>query len=388
MIAAAGILIVAPDPVSGADTALMLLRGPGSDHPFEWAFPGGRLEGEETTAEAAVRETLEECGLDVDVSALGLPLTRGVAVASVALPALCPCCNGSPCQCPPTCSGCNCNAAPASESVDFTTYLHRVKKQFTPTLCDEHVGYCWTPLDRPPQPTHPGATVALERPKMDELGVARAIAAGRLVSPQFYENMALFAIRITATGVAYRTKLGEYVWRPPDLYLNQEFLDRCSGLPVIWEHPKETSLNTKEYAERTIGAVMFAYVDGKDVWAIARVYDEPAARMMIENQISTSPAVVFKDKTANERATLEDGSKVLVEGKPDLLDHIAICKAGVWDKGGEPTGVDRSAVMEPGTIADSEPAVVMADSVTDLNNSIRARRLSLRARSLGLLARH
>jgi hypothetical protein len=37
--------------------------------------------------------------------------------------------------------------------------------------------------------------------------------------------------------------------------------------------------------------------------------------------------------------TLEDGSVLLIEGKPSLLDHVAICELGVWDKGKDPEGI-------------------------------------------------
>jgi hypothetical protein len=37
---------------------------------------------------------------------------------------------------------------------------------------------------------------------------------------------------------------------------------------------------------------------------------------------------------------------LLVEGKPCLLDHIAICEVGVWDKGGPPSGVSTINVQE------------------------------------------
>jgi hypothetical protein len=41
----------------------------------------------------------------------------------------------------------------------------------------------------------------------------------------------------------------------------------------------------------------------------------------------------------------EDGTPLLVEGKPWLLDHLAICEVGVWDKGGAPTGVANDATL-------------------------------------------
>ena len=60
--------------------------------------------------------------------------------------------------------------------------------------------------------------------------------------------------------------------------------------------------------------------------------------------ISTSPSVVFDNTAGNTTLTTEDGSPLLIEGVPFLLDHIAIVtkargSKGVWDKGGEAAGV-------------------------------------------------
>lgn len=191
---------------------------------------------------------------------------------------------------------------------------------------------------------HPGCAIALRLLTADELGVARLIAAGDLSSPQQYDNIALFDLRITGTGAAYRRALEEFVWRNPALYLNDEFLQRCAGLPVIFEHPGRNSIDTKEFVNRVVGSVFFAYIKGDEVWAIARIYDADAAKLMTENQLSTSPAVVFRDPGVNAKVTLEDGQTLLIEGKPSLLDHIAVCPRGVWDKGGEPSGVISAAI--------------------------------------------
>lgn len=195
---------------------------------------------------------------------------------------------------------------------------------------------------------HPGLRVALDKLGMDELGVAEAIAAGELVSPQRYMNVTLFAIRITGVGAAYRQALNEYVWRDPKFYLNDRFLKRCQGLAVVMSHPKKNALDTQEYRDRNIGAIMFAWIKGNEVWGIAKVHDDVGAAFMnkFKDRLSTSPAVVFKPIDGNRKLDLEDGSSLLIEGDPSLLDHIAICEEGVWDKGGEPTGVQSTEVME------------------------------------------
>jgi hypothetical protein len=194
---------------------------------------------------------------------------------------------------------------------------------------------------------HPGCLIAIQRLTMDELGVAEAMAAGSLTSPQRYQNVWLFDIRITGTGRAYRRALDEHVWRDSTLYLNDRFLARCNGLPVIWEHPKGAVLNSAEFADRIVGTTFLPYIKGEDVWAIVKIWDDEAADNLDKEILSTSPSVVLTD-VESSKLTLDDGSVLLVEGKPTLLDHIAICPLGVWDKGGDPTGVRVDATKPPG----------------------------------------
>ena len=186
---------------------------------------------------------------------------------------------------------------------------------------------------------HPGVVTALKRLTSDELGVARLMVTGELSSPQRYENIELFAVRVTGTGLSYRQGLDEHVWRNPEHYCNDEFLARCAGLPILWEHPPRAVLDGDEFAKRVIGTVFLPYVQGSEVWAIAKIYDPQAAKMMEEGQLSTSPSVVFRDETVNDRIQSGDGRSLLFEGKPSLLDHLAVCELGVWDKGNGPLGV-------------------------------------------------
>jgi hypothetical protein len=207
------------------------------------------------------------------------------------------------------------------------------------------------------------------------------MAVGQLTSPQRYENVWLFAIRITGTGISYRHARKEFVWRDPSVYINDEFLARCNGLAVIWEHPEKSLLNDKEFSNRVIGSIMLPYLrDDKpdEVWGIAKVYDEDAAREMRDNVLSTSPAVNFADPTENDRIKLEDGKIMLIEGKPSLLDHIAICAAGVWDKGGDPTGVE--------AVAD-ELALADAATVPDVGRDVAFARLGVHVAAMNLTSR-
>ena len=365
-IKAAGILFLDPD-----GSALFLKRGPGGDWPGAWCFPGGRIEDGETAEEAALREAREELG-SVPAGERAL-LARRCATDPVAIPGPMPA--AAPGAATAAATAAAMNAAQPQE-VDFTTFLQRVEKQFVPALDGEHVGYAWAPVEQPPEPLHPGCRVVLARLQMDELGVARAIAAGDLTSPQRYKNVTLFALRITGTGVAFRNKKtdaegkvvreAEFVYRRPENYLTADFLARCNGLPVVMMHPAKQVLDSREFAMRVVGTIMLPYLAGDEVWGIAKVYDDDAVKLLETMPLSTSPGVILGG--GDQRLVMEDGSPLLIEGKPALLDHLAICERGVWDKGGEPSGVSATrgdsemTDAEKKALAEAEAAKAKADA--------------------------
>jgi hypothetical protein len=174
-----------------------------------------------------------------------------------------------------------------------------------------------------------------------ELDVAKAIRDGELSSPQNFANMTLIALRITGTGVAYRQGIDEFCFRDPSIYLTAEFLERCQGLPVIVEHPKG-ALDSTEFHDRIVGMVTLPYIQGDEVWGIAKIYDAATREMLETEQLSTSPCVVFRSPSTDNSKIDVNGATVLIEGTPQLICHVALCAAGVWDKGGKPAGVDNS----------------------------------------------
>jgi hypothetical protein len=190
---------------------------------------------------------------------------------------------------------------------------------------------------------------------MNELEAAEKIRDGLLPSPTKFGGMTLFNLRVTGTGLSYRHAHEEYVWRDESIYLNDTFLRRCAGLPVIWDHPpSKPMLDSKEFNDRIIGTIMLPYIRESDVWAVCRLYDEDAIALMSDGQLSTSPAVVFKPIDGNEKVSLDNDETLLIEGTPSYLDHLAVCQMGVWDKGGPPVGVQNDLLKEHGSMADEE----------------------------------
>jgi hypothetical protein len=60
---------------------------------------------------------------------------------------------------------------------------------------------------------------------------------------------------------------------------------------------------------------------------------------MQENRLSTSPAVLLNPQGNSIIKDVDSDVSVLIEAKPFLLDHVAVCEMGVWDKGGDPAGI-------------------------------------------------
>ncbi|HGH3388996.1 TPA: DUF2213 domain-containing protein [Citrobacter freundii] len=179
---------------------------------------------------------------------------------------------------------------------------------------------------------------------LTELEVAERIRDGTVPSPVKFSNMWLVNLRITGTGLAYRAGLKEHVWRDPKLYLNEEFLRRCNGLPVIANHPNDAVLTEEDFKSRIVGSVMLPYIRGDEVWAVCRVYLQSIVEEITEGDVSTSPSVVF-NKTSGNVEVQEGDTNFLIEGVPFLVDHIALVtkdhgSLGVWDKDRIPAGVE------------------------------------------------
>lgn len=203
---------------------------------------------------------------------------------------------------------------------------------------------------------------------LNEFEAAEAVRDGELPSPTTYRDpdgqrlFDLFDLRITGTGMAFRESLGEWAHRDPEEWLSDKFVQRCNALSVVFIHPPPgENLNSEQYRERNIGTIVLPYVRDNEVWGIGRIYDEDAALLMRTTHTSTSPGVLPRQAgEGGERLTLENGAQVLDEGLPLVLDHLAVCAAGVWDKGGPAEGVrlDSALIGKGEVVTDEEKAAL------------------------------
>ncbi|QLU14945.1 NUDIX domain-containing protein [Citrobacter freundii] len=288
-----------------------------------WCPPGGKIEPGEMACTAARREVKEEAGYQFDG-----PMT------------------------------------PYSVAGDYLTFRADIDAQFEPQINDESLAAGWFDIDNLPKPLHqPFAEVMAQNP-LNETQVASLIADGTLSSPQYFINMWMYAIRVTGTGVTWRSADQQMAFRDPENYLTPEFLQRVAGVPLIWLHPEKNKLDSDEFAKRVIGTLTNSWVaDNGEVWAIARVYDAEAAEMMATRQLSTSPTVTFSEP---QNAIIKiDGQPLLVEDSPVLLDHVAICEQGVWDKLLDPTGVKSDSISNEAEKMDEEKIVALINKAID-----------------------
>ncbi|MFE8677834.1 NUDIX hydrolase [Escherichia coli] len=288
-----------------------------------WCQPGGTVEPGELAIDAARREVLEEVGYQYDGQ-----------------------------------------LTPHSVYGDYLTFRAEVPERFEAKLNDESLAAGWFHIDDMPKPLHQPFAEMLAQQALNETEVAALIADGTLSSPQFFINMWMFAIRVTGTGVTWRSADQQMAFRNPDDYLTPEFLQRVAGVPLIWLHPEKNKLDSDEFAKRVIGTLTNSWVaDNGEVWAIARVYDAEAAEIMATRQLSTSPTVTFSEM--QDSIIKIDGQPLLVEGSPVLLDHVAICEQGVWDKLLAPTGVKSDSIPNEAEKMDEEKIVALINKAID-----------------------
>ena len=172
--------------------------------------------------------------------------------------------------------------------------------------------------------------------------VIDALSAG-LEGPVAFLGSTFFVMRISGTGCAWRAAKGEFAFRDPRLWLTDDMAGRWAGAPCLVLHPASGVVDGESLASQIVGTVVRAFIRDAELMGVVRVIDADAATSLIKFGADTSPSVVFEETDA-EPIELSDGSRVLIEGNPKLIDHLAIVERGVWSKGTDARGVETTKV--------------------------------------------
>lgn len=239
---AAGVMLEAPD-----GQVLFVKRSQeASDHPGEWAFPGGHLEGSERPEDAAARELHEETGHLVDPETLKEQI---------------------------------------GWEGGFATYRLAVPEKLEPRLNHEHSLFQWADPKTPPAPLHPNAAEALffalpgaagyQYPEYDatahdstettDRGYFAPIKAGetRRLTPEGFLLCEDVAIARTGEQLYSAADLpglkpdGEgkiRVLRSPEEVFAPETISSFEGKPVTIFHPSEF-VNPENWKTHSVGHI-------------------------------------------------------------------------------------------------------------------------------------
>ncbi|OWK42185.1 DUF2213 domain-containing protein [Fimbriiglobus ruber] len=239
--------------------SVLLLKRAGKEHEDgTWAFPGGKLEGDETPEQAARRESEEETGIipgDIE-------------------------------QIDRTDNG----------EVEFITFLSSIEKT-DPTLNDEHTGFVWADLASLPQPLHPGVAKTLKaytanRHTVDAAETARQedINGYITVENNPISRSGIFQYLGRSIGAPEPDKIYN-VYRPAEEF-TPETVGSFRLLPIVDDHtmlgPREDGLTPAEL--KGVHGTTGESVEFRDgvLYASIKVFSETLAKLIESGKTALS----------------------------------------------------------------------------------------------------
>ena len=188
-----------------------------------------------------------------------------------------------------------------------------------------------------------------------ESDVINGMRTGELPSPTRLGNSLYYRMRMTGTGAVWRSDGGD-TYRNASKYINKGFVSACVGIPLVMDHPESGRIGPHD---KIIGVTVSAYTlklmrMPLEIWVISRVIDGAAQEASLLTEVlSTSPSVIVGESP--------DGYS---EGDPLVIDHLAVCAVGVWDRGGPVYGIDQDLILDPDVFQlDDEEVFVDGESI-------------------------
>lgn len=188
------------------------------------------------------------------------------------------------------------------------------------------------------------------------------------------ENCFYMPVRITGTGETVRfeghpsneVKDGEpfVEERLKSEYFTASALEHCARLPILIEHPKDGMLGSNNIKDNAIiGQTVDAWIQGDEIWGLARIYDKTLLGQLGNNIGSTSPGIsIFHSIMTDEKVT---------EG-PVEINHLAFVKQGHWDQIKGSVGYDNSKIERMDSMANTttqEPSATIVP-ISDVESPV------------------
>jgi hypothetical protein len=149
-----------------------------------------------------------------------------------------------------------------------------------------------------------------------ELDVIRALAAGRVPSPQFFCRNTFAVLRLAEAGARVRAD-GEIAYRDRADWLSDRMLARVIGTLIISDDVEK--LDIENFPGRHIlGVIVHAYRDDDRLMGIARIFPDGPA------QTESASLRVRVDEVDVVQLDDDTGTRILIEGAPHFISHIVI----------------------------------------------------------------
>jgi hypothetical protein len=150
-----------------------------------------------------------------------------------------------------------------------------------------------------------------------ELEVIRALAAGRVPSPQFFCRNTFAVLCLAQAGTHVRAD-GEIAYRDRADWLSDRMLARVIGTLIISDDVEK--LDIESFPGRPIlGVVVHAYRDDDRLMGIARLFPGRS-----DAQTESASLRVRVDDVDVVQLDDDNGTRVLIEGAPHFISHIVI----------------------------------------------------------------
>jgi hypothetical protein len=154
----------------------------------------------------------------------------------------------------------------------------------------------------------------------DERELINRMASGLCEGVQQHDSAWFAPLCISVTGVRWNEGAGYHEYRDAAIWLSPNMQSRVIGLPIL-AGADPGPMNSNEFGKRCIGTIVSAYTKDSALWAVARIANDSALRVIESGNFDSRLTAHFDNAAAS--IDLDDG-KLIVEPMPRYLSHVSI----------------------------------------------------------------